>query len=373
MKRLGFGLAFYCRQSKIGKKGTAPIEMSVTINGKRTFLALPRKMFPKDFEKDMGSRRGNATKEFCKSYERLVDDAVNSILESRKAVTPQAIKNYLINGCDKDCMLSTLFKEYLNLLKAKDTTICTYRKYEMAFERFLKQVGDKDIQEVSSIELETYMANCSREYNQGTVRSYCLKLKSVFIQAKRNGILKNDVWDGIKIKNPTPIIDLLTEDEYEMLKNKRFDIPRLERMKKICLLAASSGMAYCDIQDLKPSDIQYEDGKMYVKKERLKTGVEYISVILEDGKKVIDEMDGDFSPIRLSNQKCNVYIHTMMDLLGIKKKITFHSFRHFYITHLMRMGLPPQIVQKAAGHSKLSMTQRYTHLLKDDVLNAFKQ
>ena len=50
---------FYCRESKMDKKGYSPIEISIIIDGSRTFIALPRKERPVDFKKAMESKRGN--------------------------------------------------------------------------------------------------------------------------------------------------------------------------------------------------------------------------------------------------------------------------------------------------------------------------
>ena len=134
----------------------------------------------------------------------------------------------------------------------------------------------------------------------------------------------------------------------------------------------SSGLAYCDIQRLTPSDIQYVNGKIVIEKERKKTGVQFTSVVLEDGRKIIEDLNGDFSSLKISDQRLNSYLKTIADHCGISKNLTSHMARHFYITHLMRMGIPTQIVQKAAGHSKIATTLHYTHLLKEDVVNIIK-
>lgn len=366
-----FGVAFYCRESKRTKNGS-PIEMSLSINCERTFIALPRRLEPKDFAKDMASKRSNPTKDFCKEYERAVDEAVQQLLQRRRPITSKAIKSIILHTSEESTMFSSISKEYLDLIKLKDTTIGTYRKYEMAFERFIKQTNDKDINDVTNLDIQTYIADCTREYGQGTVRSYTLKLKSVFIFARQNGKLTNDPWASIKVKNHQPKIETITEEEYKKIASKKFDIPRLERARKIFILACNSGLAYCDIQALAPSDIQHKDGIVFVEKERLKTGVTFTAVFQEDGKKILDEMGDNFDELKISNQKINSYLKEIADHNGITKNLTFHKARHYAITHLMRIGISPQIVQRCAGHTKLSMTQRYTHLLQDDILNAFK-
>ena len=56
-------IQFYCRACKADKNGFSPIEVSLTINGKRTFIQLPRKERAADFKKAVESKRNNDIKE----------------------------------------------------------------------------------------------------------------------------------------------------------------------------------------------------------------------------------------------------------------------------------------------------------------------
>ncbi len=48
--------------------------------------------------------------------------------------------------------------------------------------------------------------------------------------------------------------------------------------------------------------------------------------------------------------------------LGIKKKISCHSLRHSFATHMLEAGVDLQEVQKTLGHASILTTSRYTHL-----------
>ena len=144
-------------------------------------------------------------------------------------------------------------------------------------------------------------------------------------------------------------------------------------MKDYFIFACSCGLSYCDIIGLTSADIKESDeGLYYIEKKRQKTGVEYFSVILPDGIKILEKYQGDLSALKMSNQKANSYLKEIADLCEVSTNLHCHIARHFYITRLIRSGVPLTTVQRCAGHSNIKMTMRYTHLTNQDVLNNLK-
>ena len=50
---------------------------------------------------------------------------------------------------------------------------------------------------------------------------------------------------------------------------------------------------------------------------------------------------------------------------GIHKKVTSHTFRHSYATHLLQHGIDIRTIQDLMGHKSLETTMIYTHVIKD--------
>lgn len=55
-------------------------------------------------------------------------------------------------------------------------------------------------------------------------------------------------------------------------------------------------------------------------------------------------------------------VHTAVRHLGLTKRITCHTFRHSYATHLLEANVPIYDVQKLLGHSRLETTMIYNHV-----------
>jgi len=61
---------------------------------------------------------------------------------------------------------------------------------------------------------------------------------------------------------------------------------------------------------------------------------------------------------------------------GIKKRVTTHTFRHSYATHLIEAGVPVRHVQECLGHSSLATVMIYLHITthgREDSRNKLNQ
>ncbi|MEA4925407.1 MAG: tyrosine recombinase XerC [Syntrophomonadaceae bacterium] len=73
------------------------------------------------------------------------------------------------------------------------------------------------------------------------------------------------------------------------------------------------------------------------------------------------------SGTRLSVRSIRNIINKYVDKIALNQKVSPHTLRHSFATHMLNGGADLRAVQELLGHVKLSTTQIYTHLTKDRI------
>ena len=366
--------SFICRPSKADRNGLSPIELSIIIDGKRTFVQLPLKVCATTFKLKTSGHKNNEITEYISSVRTQLVKYTNQMIAMSIPVTAQSIKEYFKNGGISTYTIGKLHKDFLKYYskkcKANNSTEGVIKKYITVMDLFLQFIGpDVDINNVTPIQIEEFKLHLLEKYQQTTVGYMIAKVKCAFQFAIDKGVLKHNIFGQIVINKRSKEVEHLSPAEVEVIKNKEMN-DRLGKVRDCFLFQCYTGLSYADMAQVEENDIKYDDGIYYITKTRQKTKIPFFTVLDDDAMKLLRKYN--FKLPVLSNQKYNSYLKEIGAICDIRFQLHSHLARHTCATNLLNQGIPLEIVARVLGHSTTKMTQHYAKLLDKTVLNAFK-
>ena len=196
--------------------------------------------------------------------------------------------------------------------------------------------------------------------------------------------------EGLRDTDPTADIEMprigrslpktLSEDEVDLLLNApNTDEPLGHRDRAMLEVLYATGLRVSELISLKQSQINFNQGVLRIigkgDRERL------IPLGEESQRWLKDFIDGPRMEILLERQTDYLFptrrgdcmtrqafwhiIKRYAEKAEIRQKISPHSLRHAFATHLLNRGADLRVVQMLLGHSDLSTTQIYTHVARE--------
>jgi len=189
------------------------------------------------------------------------------------------------------------------------------------------------------------------------------------IKSKQNKEINNIIEKipNLKRDKKLPIILSKKEIENMIISTKNFG------HRTMIILMYSSGMRASEIINLKWPDIDFNRNIIHIK--LAKGNKDRIVMLSPKIKKNLIRLDIEKKGHVFKTNRNNKYSLRTIELIvkkaaekaGIKKKVTPHSLRHSFATHLLEHGIDTRYIQKLLGHSNVRTTMVYTNVSKRDI------
>ncbi len=283
------------------------------------------------------------------------------------------------------------YENYLAKVKqASGNTISSYMRDIRQFVDWLHQKEGGDILNATNKDVCDYLSFMQSQGKSGATASRSLaSLKNFFSYAVSSGFLeKSPVSDGIHVeRGEKKLPQILTGKEVELLLAQPVcSDAKGYRDKAMLEVMYATGMRVSELVELNVEDVNLELSVVKCggeKKSRviplypaaLRALTDYIqearpTLIVEPTESALFV---NISGTRMSRQGFWKILKFYQAKAGIEKEITPHTLRHSFAVHLLENGADLGSLQELMGHSDISSTQMYAHMLNQKIKSVYQK
>ena len=382
MRRTTFSVVFFCKKTKISKKGKAPVYARITTSGLSPEIYTRCQIEPERWNqrlerslyKDEIDLRIN---DIIASYRANILAAYDRLIREGKEPNCFAIKQRLENPNGGSRMFLAEFSKYCDKrqrevgVRITQLTANKYHRLLRYMTEYTKGQYRKDDLPLDAIDyayidgLNTFMQTAHNCRNNGAVNLLCC-LKNFILYAIRNEWIEKNPFRYYKMKvDKTNVKVPLTREELDTLLRKPMPNDRLDRIRDVFCFCALTGLAFTDADHLRKEHITTdEEGTVWIHKPREKTAVMSRVPLLPQAIRILKRYESDETcksrgkllPVP-SNSKMNAYLKELAGICNIPKNLTTHCARHTFATLAIEYGMHIDIIAKILGHTNTNMTR----------------
>lgn len=282
------------------------------------------------------------------------------------------------------------YNQYLKLEKSfSPNTVEAYRRDLNKFLDFIRTEGISPV----DVQLTDFQSFSSSLIDIGihptSVYRILMGVKSFYTFLVMNGDLDTDPMELLDYpKRPKHLPDVLSVEEVDMIE-ACIDLSQTEgqRNKAIIETLFSCGLRVSELCNLQLTDLYLDEGFIRVtgkgSKQRLvpisQKAIKELRLYFIDRREVsVKEGFENYvfvSKARKKNLSRIMIFHMvkeLVELAGIRKQVSPHTFRHSFATSLLEGGANLRAIQAMLGHESITTTEIYMHIdtshLREEIL-----
>lgn len=375
-----FKVLFYIKKNALLRNGNAPIMGRITINGQRTQFSTRLSVAYQLWDVAQGRAIGRGAaitqiNEQLSSIRHHIETCYNRLFYNQVLITPQMVKEMYFGVDQRAEMLLNFFRlhnEEFQHLVGVCRSKATYLKYRCVYahlERFVqnkynrKDIMFKELDKEFIAGFHAYIVQeCSCKKN--TTWIYMIALKHIFMLAHSRGYLGRDLFANYKLHSEFVDRNYLSISEISKMMSLETDNKTLEFVRDAYLFSCFTGLSYIDLRELTLRNIRQEKNQVWISTTRRKTGSEVNVRVFSVAQAILTK----YAPKEAnelifnmpSNSWCNACLNKITTMVGIAKRITFHTARHTFATTItLSQGVAIETISKLLGHRNIKTTQIY--------------
>lgn len=282
------------------------------------------------------------------------------------------------------------YENYLSKVKqASANTIASYMRDIRQFSQWLRQNEGIDVTDATQLNIANFLAFLEKDGRTGaTISRNLASLKNFYSYVVSSGFLEKTPVIDIRVKRgEKKLPQILTGREIEQLLAQPVCVdPKGFRDKAMLEVMYATGIRVSELIELDVDDVNIEQGVIKcssAKKTRTiplyPAALKSLSVYLRDirNSMIADPSERalfvNISGVRMSRQGFWKILKHYQDAAHIEKEITPHTLRHSFAVHLLENGADLGSLQELMGHSDISSTQMYTHLINQKLKSVYEK
>lgn len=262
-------------------------------------------------------------------------------------------------------------------------TVKSYRADLQEFTDYLSKRKQNTLEAFTSPVIRSFLASLPQDYARNTVLRKIAALRSLAAFLLRQGKLARNPFKLLPAPKREKLLPkFLTLPETDRLINTAGNTHFAARDKALFELMYSSGLRRSEVTGLKIRDVDFFNGVVRVlgkgNKERLVPVTDealyaikyYLSTRPDPQPQDALFLNAHGKPLT-GDGLAFIFKNTAI-AAHLARKVTPHSLRHSFATHLLNNGCDLRSLQEMLGHKTLAATQVYTHVSLDKLKSVYQ-
>ena len=271
------------------------------------------------------------------------------------------------------------FKSYLMYEKMFSSN--TVNSYVRDLEEFNSFLESEYIKHVTYKDIRSYLAHMyNKKYSSRTISRKLSAIRSFYKYEVNKGVIRDNpclLISNPKVEKKLP--NYLSYNEIETM----LEVPdtfknNSLRDKLIIEILYSTGIRVSELVNIKVKDIDFYNNQILILGKGNKERYVIFGNTLKDMLKKYISIKSDSEYLitnkynkKMSTRSIEEIVKKIVKIDGIKNKVTPHTIRHTFATHMLNEGADLRVVQELLGHENLKTTEVYTHVSNERLRSVY--